>query len=535
MKHSIIKNYITWVNETLQLSEAAPALDANSLLKMKNRDSMVDLAISSDSDTLKANPIYKPIMDWWKRGGGDIGLIKSIVKSGANIKGDENLSLKSAYYWAGAGATKGSAIRTDLAIKVGDAIVANAQKIGLEQPKSDQLKQALDLLRANQQKGIVLSNEVYLSSIIPSKLRGNTFSLNGAPVNVISELSKPEVNSALITAIKSWQFSGDDAELRKDPLTSINWLIQKQSDPKLGFWTASIKLTEQDKADILTEFTNKATDYMNKKNDPSLTIDKIISSATNLYIAPKNETVTLQQPPPTTPQQPTVVTFSYPGNPKGDPNSDSFKRGLKLFPDDGATLTPTALSEINNAVKEILNSIKLTGGTVTAARTWGVSSTSKVGTTYGSTNNISTPENNVKLANDRLASINKAFADSIKSNGISITPTVLTNMNVARPNQGPDWTDAQKKDPKFGAPGSRTAIYETTYGPHRYAIGFCQFAVTIPPNTKPQLTGQLVGNGQWKAMIGWADESIKIKIPAFNYISSYVSTPRLAVGECPSF
>ena len=74
-------------------------------------------------------------MDWWKRGGGDIGIVKNVLKSGANVKGDDTLSLKSAYYWAGANSTKGSAIKTDLALKVGDAIVANAQKIGLDATK----------------------------------------------------------------------------------------------------------------------------------------------------------------------------------------------------------------------------------------------------------------------------------------------------------------------------------------------------------------------------------------------------------------
>ena len=108
-------------------------------------------------------------------------------------------------------------------------------------------------------------------------------------------------------------------------------------------------------------------------------------------------------------------------------------------------------------------------------------------------------------------------------------------MNIARPNQGPEWTDAQKKDPKFGPVGNRSVIYEQTYGPNRYAIGFCQLEVTTQPNAQTQISSQATATGQWKAFISWFDESIKIKIPQIRMITSYVATPKVAVGSCPSF
>lgn len=528
MKNSIIKNYSTWLAESLQVLEAVT--DPTAAYKAGDRAGLVELAQANDSAEVKAHPAYASVMQWWKNGEGDLNLWKSLVKKSSDAKTDKTRSLKSIYYWSG-GAIGGSNKILDSFYKVADAIIKNGTKTGASEERISQLKQAVETLKDRQAKGFILKTGNLLGSIIPAALTDGVFTTGGENIQVADELAKPAPNKALVGVLKNWKLTGNSTELTKDPLTSVNFLADKLKDQAGAdaFWTASMKISDADKKAMLDNFKAAADKYVAKKKVADLTFDKAILTATNLYILPKNEKITVTQAVQT--GQPTQVTqsFSYPENPKGDTASPAFQKGLQLFEDDGTAIKQQAASELAASVKSAVDAVKAAGGTITGVKTWGYSSTSQVPTSYGSDPNNKQwkPENNVKLATDRLASINKALADSLTANGVTVAPTVETTKNIADANRGPAWTEKDRTDPKWGKAGARSQEYQTTYGPWRYAVAFFELTYTKTSTTPPEVASTASPSGEWKSMINWADESvsIEINIPKIRFGTGYSKSP----------
>ena len=514
MKNSIIKSYSVWLNEALNVHEATGS-DPNAMYQAGDREGLVGLAQQQDSADVKAHPAYAAVMEWWKQGQGDLNLIKSIIKQGSSRKADKMRSLKSIYYWTGSGSASKMTAYLSNFYKVTDSIERNGERLGLDQAKLAGLKEAVAKLKELQAQGFVLKNIQLLGAFIPSAFTDNNYT-DQKISDIAAELDKPAPNERIVKLLKTWRvayYSGS-TELEKDPKSSITWLEAQRTNPQTvgNFWSASTQLNDEGKKALLDVFKQKADAYVIRKQKAGTTLDltKAIMAATDLYIGPKNEKITVKVDAETQQAAPPPAVFSYPIDPKGDENSPNFKKGLSMFPDDGITVKPEVLAEINATVKLAVDTIKAAGGTVTAVSTWGYSSTSKVSTNYKSANGQT---GNPALAQDRLASINKALADAIAANGITVAPTVDAARNVADPNRGPEWTQKDIVDPKWGKPGARTQEYQDTYSPWRFSIGFFSLTYTIPQKPETEVTAIAIPSGEWKGHISWADESITITLP----------------------
>ena len=535
MKHSIIKSYAVWLNESLAIQEAETPGDPAALFKKQDRAGLVALAQSKDSEQVKSHPAYAAVMEWWKQGQGDLNLIKSILKRPKAKKADRKHSLESIYSWVSGGAKGAGDEKIAAFYAAADSIVRNSDKLiklGVDSAKIASLKDAVASLKASAAKGMTLY--AGFDKLLPAALVDNKFSTDKESVAVSSELDKPEPKSALIKVLLAKRWT-------QDPKAGIAELEKIKVDPANvnKFWKASSTLDDAAKIELLNLFQQKATSYIarKQKEGKTLTLTDALKIASDLYIVPKGQMITVTfDPEAETPPQPEPLHFSYPEDPNGNEASEEFKKGLSMFPDNGTTVTPEALAGIQSTVKNAVDAVKAAGGEITAVKTWGYSSTSKVSTNYTSASGTG----NEALAKDRLASINKALADSLAAAGITITPTVDAESNLADPNRGPEWTDAQRKDTaKWGSPGARTKEYEDTYGKWRFAAAFFTIEYKVIPKVEPvPVAVTPTPSGKWDGLINWQDEGFKfppIRIPGGGKPKTKKPRTKRSKTACPVF
>jgi hypothetical protein len=535
MKNSIIKSYASWLNENLLIAEA-DGVDVNALYKAGDRAKLIEAAMAVDSPEVKAHPAYATTMEWWKRGGADLNLFKSLLKKGSERRADQMASLKSAYYWAGSSSnvTMGTTLGTFY--KVADSIIANGAKLGVDPAKIEGLKAAVAGLKVDQQKGFLPKRREVLGAILPLNLIDGTTSIDGKEVDVIAGITSETPNPKLVNMLKAWKIGYyGTPELAKDPASSYQTLKAYQADPAKSndFWKSGISLSNAQKLEILNTIQAKADAYVLKHKEVDMV--KAISIAADLYIAPKAEEIKVTVTEAPTPELPKPITVSYPGAPKSDDDLNS-KKGQSLFPDNGITVTPQASTELNEVVKAAVDAVKTAGGTITGIKTWGYSGTSKVGTNYTS----ATGTGNPALATDRLAAINKTLAAALTANGVTVAPAIDPTRNKANPNQGPEWTDADKANSaKYGTPGARTEEYNKTYGPYRFSIAFMELTFTVSPDKKLPPAATATASGTWKVYMNWIGESITITPPTLRFGGFHSSAPKIGnIGnkmKCPEF
>lgn len=533
MTDRIIRDFGSW--KLFEAEEAtASQPDPAALYKAGDRKGLMALATATDSEAVKAKPGYQAVINWWTVGHGDLGFWKSLVKSGSAVKADEAQSLKSAFYWGGSGSSEKNLQSFNAFIKAVDAIIANKAKVdawiqakgkgsaNLSTAWIDELATAKTALMQERDKGFLIKPQG-MNYLVPSQYRDNMID------------SKP-FDSILNSTAPGDSVLGNLARFK--PTAKVDAIIANKNN-----FAASIRLSEADKLAILDGFAQKAqawADKQNKKKPGSETVESAISKATSLYLAPQNVAITTTQAAATEGPTTVTATFSYPANPKGDETSEAFKKGLQMFPDDGTTIGETALAELKAAVKDAADKVKAAGGTITGVKTYAYSSTSQVPTKYGSTDATWKAENNVKLANDRLAAINGALGAALAEAGITVKPTVDAANNTAKPNQGPAWGDAQRRDPKYGKPGARTQEYQDEYGKWRFAAGFFELTYTVTRTEPTQTAPTSAPSGTWKWVISWGDESISIEIPSISFGSTYSSgsKPKMkssSTTACPVF
>jgi len=506
VKNSPILNYKSWLVESARVLEAVSS-DPMTLFNNKDASGLVAYAAANDSADVKAHEAYASVMDWWNRGKGKGG---PLLKAGGERKGDREQSLKSLYYWAGASTGGDIPKSINQFFAVADAIVANPN-LGTSQD----FKDAIASLKKEQQLGFVLRQFSDLQTIISTTLIND--------VNSPAKIKAIAANSTdlLLPTIKQ-SFNGNS-------LATVNNLIAKKSDAKT--WTSSLKLDDSTKLALLTSFKDKAKAHADTKG---IDLNEAIDQASDLYIAPKSEKLQVSTTPAGEPTNFTV-TYSYPPDAEGNAESEEFKQGLQLFPDDGATIKEDAKAALNESVKKAVDAVKTANGEITGVRTWGFSGTSKVPTAYKSADEKYSTENNVTLADDRLSAINTALAEALTENGIIVTPTV--SGNTAEPNRGPEWGDDQRKDTeKYGTSKSRTATYEAEYGPYRYARAF--FEITYKSTGRNSVVPQelVTPVGSWNALINWGGEAFKIKLPSISGKGgSGVGKVTNYHGSCPRF
>jgi hypothetical protein len=530
MTDRLIKDFSTW-----RLFEAAEGQDPVSLYRAGDRKGLMALAAANDSAEVKAKPGYAQVVKWWTDGQGDLSFWKSVLKSGRSVEADRTQSLKSAYYWAGYGSNANSAGSYDQFMKAVEATIAAKPKVDAwiaTQPAATKAKYSTAWIDGLTEVKTKLDAE-----------RANGFEIKANGMNQLfvaayrdNAIDTKSYSDLLASA------SPADSILRRlagfKPTSGVDALIaQKQT-----YFGASIKLTEADKISILDSFAAKAkawADRQNKKKPGSETLESAIAKATSLHIAPKNVTIETKAAAPAGAPVTTTATFSYPANPKGDETSEAFKKGLQMFPDDGTTIGAQALAELNASVKEAVDNVVAAGGKITGVTTHAWSSTSKVPTKYGSADSTWKAENNVQLANDRLAAINAALATALTEAGVTAQASVDSASNQAAPNQGPEWGDAQRRDPKYGTVGARTQAYQDEYGKWRFASAFFTLTYVVETTDSQQTAPTATPSGTWKSVISWADESISITITPPKFGSAYGRSKPVNKAKsgtaCPSF
>lgn len=504
MKNSIIKTYAAWLNESLSLHEAETTADPAALLQKQDRAGLVALAQSKDSEQVKAHPVYNSVMEWWKRGQGDLNLIKSLLKKPKAKQSDLKHSLDSIYAWASGGTNVKANAALTAFYTAADSIVRNSDKLvklGVDATKIANLKEVVEKLKAPGDSD-KLSLKAGFDKMIPLTLVDNKFN----DTIVSKELDKPEPDKTLVNQLKRpWS---------QDPKTGYDSLIKAKTDQSQvsQYWIGSSTLTDATKIQLLDLYKKKAEDYIARKQKAGKTIklEEAIATASDLYLMPKGQTITIKfDAEAEAPPKPEPLYFSYPANPDGNEESPEFKQGLSMFPDNGITVTPEAMTGIQNRIKQAIDAVKAAGGTIIAVKTWGYSSTSKVPTNYTSANGTG----NVALAKDRLAAMNKAMADAIAASGITVAPIIDAARNNANANNPgcPEWTDADRNDPKMGKPGARTPEYEAKYGKWRFSAAFLSLEYKVEGTTEPKpVQGIATPSGEWQGFIRWQDESITI-------------------------
>ena len=127
-----------------------------------------------------------------------------------------------------------------------------------------------------------------------------------------------------------------------------------------------------------------------------------------------------------------VFAFQYP-----DKNDLNALKTTIYNVDDGIVIPPEGIEKIKGAVESAINSVTANGFKITGFGRYAGSTTSRVGTAYGSDDKQSTEENNVTLATDRCGAMN-AQVDIIVG---SLLPGIVieTTENIVKPNQGPGW------------------------------------------------------------------------------------------------
>ena len=508
MKHSIIKSYAGWLNESLAVHEAETTSDPAALLQKQDRAGLVALAQSKDSEQVKAHPAYAAVMEWWKRGQGDLNLIKSLLKKSKAKQSDLKHSLDSIYAWASGGTNSKANTALTAFYTATDSIIRNSDKLiklGVDATKIASLKDSISKLKSPGTSGN-LALKGGFDKFVPAALVDNMFD----DIVISKELDKPEPKPSLVNVLKrNWT---------QDPKTGYDILIKAKTDAAQvnQYWVGGSTLNDTVKIQLLDLYKKKADDYIARKQKAGTTIqfEQAIATASDLYLMPKGQTITITfDAAAEAPPKPEPLYFSYPPNPNGNEESPEFKQGLSMFPDNGITVTPEAITGIQNTIKQAIDAVKAAGGTITAVKTWSYSSTSQVPTNYTSASGTG----NAALAKDRLAAMNKAMADAIAASGITVAPTIDAEKNASEPNRGPAWTDADRNDPKMGKPGARTPEYEAKYGKWRFSAAFfsLEYKVETPNEPKP-VQGTPTPSGEWQAFIRWQDESITIppiKIP----------------------
>jgi hypothetical protein len=594
MTNRIIKSYTGWLLESLSLNEAIDQATIQEMAKNQDLEGLYKILIANDDEVSKALPNYLSVMEWWKRGGADLNLWKSLVKTGGSAKSDRANSAKSMYFWMGgfiAGnkqtATNASKYNYISSVEsLVNAIPATAATISAINPNDAKFKQdntsktnltnlitgwknaaaiaaeVSNFVKVVKGKGLNL-NQASLDMIVPSNSISGYFILDGAQVPYADYLKKYAeyvaangkingfANSVYGTSIATWLTRAGQLTLDKVK-ANIQTLTASLNDQATisQYFTANNTMTPANKKIIMEAIDAKVKDHIArvaksaKPGTPELTADQAIKLATNLSIVPKGSAITVQ--PSDTPAAPVSTTLNgtFP-EANGDWNSDGLKKSVNYFPDDSIDIKPEMQTELNTAVKNAVDLITKDGGKITAVRVWGTSSTSIVPSSYDKATKKPagkdwTTQKNVDLSLDRLASLKTALTSAFTTAGVDaaiIKPADANSQTL--PNNGDPavkWNKEQyanrANDPKL------LADYNDKFGKYRYAFGHFEIDFTKTTTTVEPTTPIATTSSNWDVRIGWADESISIKLPPIPGLGT--STGKKAPGRtkvmgCPKF
>ena len=192
-----------------------------------------------------------------------------------------------------------------------------------------------------------------------------------------------------------------------------------------GKVTMGLKFTDEEKMEVL-EYVQDEASYAGQS----------ILKATSFDIQPKDVGVDVVSR--TTEEvvvgegKYIVYAFQFPDN----ANLEQLK--TTIYNDDNQVdVPPSGLIALQGAVNEAINAVKDAGYEIVQAARYAGSSTSTVGTAYGSSTGARTEANNVNLVNDRCTKINESVDGVISSSLPGIQVIKLEDKKF--PNQGPGW------------------------------------------------------------------------------------------------
>mgnify|MGYP007071563936 CR=1 FL=1 len=466
----------------------------SALIEGKDTETIKDLVAKikeSDSDEVKSQEAYEEVMGWFENEG---------PKKGQALIGTESM-IESLKYWLGdlSGETSASFERDQISIgKLKDK--ANVDKVLKACDKaaetSEFTKFDIGLItkaaEAIEKKiGELRKNGVQIGAKDPST--GSSYktrtSSTGDPqyLGIIpfsgTEDKKPnpkyegkDIKSGNAKVFKIWYES-----LKKNGIESkIDILNNKK------YWIAKATVMEvEDKIKILEGIQEKAE----KKN-------KDISDALKIEWMNKNIKQKYKEGESIIPLESLekTSTLSFP---------ESGEKAMTFFPEDKASVADIPedfKTSLKSSLKELKDSLEKEGAEITSIKIQAISSTSKVPSGYTSKTG---KKGNEGLVEDRIQAVKDLTLSLLKENGMDVN--VSYDETGKKPNQGPEWGEAQRNDPKYGKKGARTEAYEEEYGKWRYSGVFISltYKVEIPQETKFEFQ-EYKSVGDWVFNISWS-------------------------------
>ena len=240
-----------------------------------------------------------------------------------------------------------------------------------------------------------------------------------------------------------------------DPLESA--IVAKLGDKSTKYWN---EMTSEDKQKLLAAAKEKINRHAKIKK---ITFDKSLKKMKNVLIGTKPGETTITKTTPEVVIEEKPYSATYPENTKENPELQNF------YLKDNETIVPENRKQKFEIMVSELKSLIPTDETIKEIHIKAGSATSKVPTTYGGSGK-SNIENNVTLAEDRCKQIEATLNDIIKAQFPQYSGQIIIDKRDVKANIGPEWTNADRQNPKFGRPGNRTAEYNKKYGPYKGSV-----------------------------------------------------------------
>jgi len=236
-------------------------------------------------------------------------------------------------------------------------------------------------------------------------------------------------------------------------------LVATFKDRSARLWNA---MSPEQKQKILDSAKEKIQRHARIKN---VDFDKSLKKVKDVRIGTRPGETTATKTPLTKISDKVPYTATYPDITKPNPELQNFylKDNAIAVSDDRKQKFVIMVSELKSLIPndETIKEIHIGAG----------SATSKVPTTYGSKDGKSNMQNNVTLAEDRCAQIEATLDAIIKEQFPQYSGQIIIDQRQVEANKGPEWTDADRRNPKFGTPGNRTAEYNAKYGAYKGSYG----------------------------------------------------------------
>ena len=236
-------------------------------------------------------------------------------------------------------------------------------------------------------------------------------------------------------------------------------LVATFKDRSAKLWNA---MSPEQKQKILDSAKEKIQRHARIKN---VDFDKSLKKVKDVRIGTKPVETTATKTPLAKISVKVPYIATYPDITKPNPELQNF-----YLKDNAIAVLPDRKQKFVIMVSE-LKSLIPNDETIKEIHILAGSTTSQVPTTYGSKDGKSDPKNNEKLAEDRCAQIEATLDAIIKEQFPQYSGQIIIDQRQVDANKGPEWTNADRQNPKFGTPGNRTAEYNAKYGAYKGSYG----------------------------------------------------------------